>query len=86
CNSKIPGAELAAATGGDTTVTGPTGVPVNPASLRGPGSLPDPTRPAGVADDSLPFDHIVIVMMENHSFDNYLGMLPIRGQPLADGF
>jgi phospholipase C len=28
----------------------------------------------------------VVVMMENHSFDNYLGMLPRRGQPLADGF
>jgi len=26
------------------------------------------------------------VMQENHSFDNYLGMLPVRGQPLADGF
>jgi phospholipase C len=25
-------------------------------------------------------------MMENHSFDNYFGMLPVRGQPLADGF
>jgi phospholipase C len=25
-------------------------------------------------------------MMENHSFDNYFGMLPLRGQPLADGF
>lgn len=24
--------------------------------------------------------------MENHSFDNYFGMLPMRGQPLADGF
>ena len=24
--------------------------------------------------------------MENHSFDNYFGMLPVRGQPLADGF
>jgi phospholipase C len=34
----------------------------------------------------LPFDHIVIVMQENHSFDNYFGMLPLRGQPLADGF
>ncbi|WP_029922007.1 alkaline phosphatase family protein [Nevskia soli] len=51
-----------------------------------PGDLPDPTRPAGTADDALPFDHVVIVMMENHSFDNYLGMLPLRGQPLADGF
>lgn len=51
-----------------------------------PGDLPDPTRPAGTADASMPFDHVVIVMMENHSFDNYLGMLPLRGQPLADGF
>jgi phospholipase C len=25
-------------------------------------------------------------MMENHSFDNYFGMLPRRGQPRADGF
>jgi len=24
--------------------------------------------------------------MENQSFDNYLGMLPLHGQPLADGF
>ena len=52
---------------------------------RTPGSLPDPTRGAGTADESLPFDRIVVVMMENHSFDNYLGMLPLRGQPKADG-
>ncbi len=25
-------------------------------------------------------------MMENHSFDNYFGMLPLLGQPRADGF
>jgi phospholipase C len=54
--------------------------------LRKPDSLPDPTRPAGVPTAALPFDHIVIVMMENHSFDDHLGMLPVRGQPLADGF
>ncbi len=53
---------------------------------RGPDSLPDPSRPAGTADPNLPFDHVVVVMMENHSFDNYFGMLPLRGQPLADGF
>ncbi len=53
---------------------------------RGPNSLPDPSRAAGVADETLPFDHVVIVMMENHAFDNYLGMLPLRGQPKADGF
>jgi phospholipase C len=54
--------------------------------VRKPGSLPDPTRPAGTLNQALPFDHIVVVMMENHSFDNYLGMLSRRGQPLADGF
>ena len=52
---------------------------------RAPGSLPDPSRAAGSADATLPFDRIVVVMMENHSFDNYLGMLPLRGQPKADG-
>ncbi len=54
-------------------------------ALRAPDSLPDPSRPAGSADDSLPFDHVVVIMMENHSFDNLLGALPIGGQPLADG-
>jgi phospholipase C len=50
------------------------------AALRQPGSLPDPRRPAGA--DLIPeIEHIVVVMMENHSFDNMLGMLG-RG----DGF
>ena len=53
---------------------------------RGPNSLPDSTRPAGQANTSLPFENVVVLMMENHSFDNYFGMLPLRGQPLADGF
>jgi phospholipase C len=53
---------------------------------RGPNSLPDSSVPAGTANAALPFEHIVVVMMENHSFDNYFGMLPLRGQPLADGF
>src|SRR3954454_24739735 len=51
-----------------------------------PGSLPDPTRPAGTVDPKIPFDHIVVVMQENHSFDAYFGMLAKRGQPLADGY
>src|SRR5213075_2649858 len=54
--------------------------------LRGPDSLPDPSRAAGVPTSALPFDHIVVLMMENHSFDCYFGMLPRRGQPAADGF
>jgi phospholipase C len=56
------------------------------AGLRTPDSLPDPMRPAGTPTDALPFDHIVCLMQENHSFDNYFGMLPRRGQPKADGF
>jgi phospholipase C len=50
------------------------------ASLRPPDSLPDPSLPAGT-DTLAQIEHIVVVMMENHSFDNYLGMLG-RG----DGF
>jgi len=58
----------------------------SPPSSRGPNSLPDPSKAAGTVNTALPFDHIVVVMMENHSFDNYFGMLPLRGQPKADGF
>jgi phospholipase C len=48
--------------------------------LRPPGSRPYPGLPAGA--DTLPgIQHIVVLMMENHSFDNLLGMLG-RG----DGF
>jgi phospholipase C len=54
-------------------------------TIRTPDSLPDPRRPAGTATDALPFDHIVIVMMENHSFDNLLGALARSGQPKARG-
>ena len=48
--------------------------------VRRPGSLPHPHLPPGT--DTIPeIDHIVVLMMENHSFDNYFGMLG-RG----DGF
>src|SRR6266542_4331591 len=51
-----------------------------PKPVRPPGSLPHPKLPVGT--ETLPkIDHIVVVMMENHSYDNYLGMLG-RG----DGF
>ena len=50
--------------------------------LRQPGSLPYPQLPAGT--DTIPrIQHIVVLMMENHSYDNKLGMLRRRG---ADGF
>jgi phospholipase C len=58
----------------------------NAPSLRWPTALPYPSLPVGERTGVFPFDHIVIAMMENHSFDNYLGMLPQRGQPKADGF
>ena len=46
-----------------------------------PGERPVPSLPAGT--DMLPqIKHIVMLMMENHSYDNYLGMLAGRG----DGF
>ena len=52
-----------------------------------PGSRPEPSLPAGT--DLLPqIEHIVVLMMENHSYDNYFGMLRGRGEgfPLgADG-
>ena len=68
----------------------PRGASPLPASLadviRRPDSLPDPHRPAGTPDPRIPIEHVVVVMMENHSFDNYLGMLPRRGLRAADGF
>lgn len=42
---------------------------------RRAGSLPFPDRPAGMVNEAMPFDHIVVVMMENHSFDNVFGDL-----------
>jgi len=43
--------------------------------LRQPDSLPFPYLPAG--HPSLPeIEHVVVLMMENHSFDNLLGMVP----------
>ena len=48
--------------------------------LLAPGSRPFPQLPAGT--DQIPqIEHIVVLMMENHSFDDHLGMLG-RG----DGF
>ena len=50
--------------------------------LRQPGSLPYPRLPTGT--DTIPqIEHIVVLMMENHSYDNRLGMLR---RPGADGF
>jgi phospholipase C len=56
-------------------------------TMRMPGSLPNPALPVGA--DSLPeIEHVVVLMLENHSYDNLLGMLG-RGRgkrPRGDGF
>ena len=57
------------------------------AALRTPGSLPFPSLPAGT-DTMAGVEQIVILMMENHSYDNFFGMLG-RGsgeKPRGDGF
>ena len=46
--------------------------------LRQPGSLPYPGLPAGT--DTIPqIEHVVVLMMENHSYDNRLAAVPDRG-------
>ncbi len=66
-------------------------------SLRWPDSLPYPELPAGT--DTMPgIEHVIVVMLENHSFDNIFGMLrrgdgftlgpnhlPTATNPYADG-
>lgn len=49
--------------------------------LAGPGALPDPSKPEGA--DLLPqIEHIVVLMMENQSYDKYFGVLG-RGDGLT---
>jgi len=49
-----------------------------------PGERPRPDLAEGT--DLLPqIKHIVVLMMENHSYDNYLGTLKDRGDGLPDG-
>jgi phospholipase C len=57
---------------------------VAPAPSRQAGSRPFPKLPPGTVDGTMPFKHIVVVMMENHSFDNLLGALRLTN-PLVDG-
>ena len=56
------------------------------ANVRRPDSRPFPHLPAGHV--SMPeIRHVVVVMMENHSFDNLLGMVPyqVPGRAGVDG-
>jgi phospholipase C len=58
-----------------------------PAGLRQPESLPFPGKPAGTPSMA-EIKHIVVLMMENHSFDNLLGMVPhqVPGRGSVDGW
>jgi phospholipase C len=57
---------------------------VVPPPRRRAGSLPFPGTKPGTPNDAMPFDHLIVVMMENHSFDNLLGALS-RDNPDVDG-
>jgi phospholipase C len=73
------GAGLAAC-GGTSGTASTTTTRVGPTTGRRAGERPFPLRAAGT--DMLPqIRHVVVLMMENHAFDNYFGMLG-RG----DGF
>jgi phospholipase C len=77
------GVALAACGGGSTSpsTTSTTTGTTSAKSARGVGIPPNPKMPVG--SDQLPeVDHIVVVMMENHSFDNILGSLG-RGDVLS---
>jgi phospholipase C len=45
--------------------------------------LPFPHLPAGTSS-MRKIKHVVVLMMENHSFDNLLGMVPFRVPGRAD--
>ena len=55
--------------------------------MRMPDSLPNPSLAAGT--DTIPaIEHVVVLMLENHSYDNLFGMLGRQpgGRPRGDGF
>jgi phospholipase C len=81
-----------------TSAPGSVSTPTSVAKpVRRPGSRPNPTLPEGT--DTIPkIEHIVIMMMENHSFDGRFGMLgrgdgfkldakglPLDANPMPDG-
>jgi phospholipase C len=69
--------------GAGLTVAGPAlrGLAGPSPDLLGPGDRPYPDRPAGT--ETIPqIQHVVVLMMENHSFDNHLGALR---RPGVDG-
>src|SRR5215472_7666539 len=71
CSSSSKGA-APPTSAGNGSISAPTSAVPKP--LRKPCSRPNPTLPEGT--DTIPkLEHIVVVMMENHSFDGRFGML-----------
>jgi phospholipase C len=57
-----------------TTARSTTTSAATTTKLRRVGQRPDPSKPEGT--DLLPqIEHIIVLMMENHSYDNYFGVL-----------
>jgi phospholipase C len=58
----------------------------NIAQAPGPGTLPFPNLPEGTPTMAK-IEHIIVLMMENHTFDNFLGMLPnqVKTRSKVDG-
>jgi phospholipase C len=57
-------------------------------AVRAPGSRPFPHLPVGHPTPGLEqIEHVVVLMMENHSFDNLMGMVPhqVKGRSHVDG-
>jgi phospholipase C len=78
----IAAAGVGAGVGGWTPASAASRGEPGTAALRKPGSLPYPDQPAGT--NMVPqITNIVVLMMENHSYDNKLGMLRRHG---AEGF
>ena len=86
--------DAAGAAAGLAAASASTGVPAwartfaRAAALRGPGSLPFPHLPAGRPTTALrQIEHVAVLVMENHSFDNLLGMVPhqVQGRAAVDG-
>ncbi len=71
------GAALAGASGIGRLLGQPP-QPAPPCCAR-PTACPTPAARPARATEALPFDHVVVVMMENHSFDNLLGALAALG-------
>jgi phospholipase C len=78
----LVGASLALEACGQSSSAPTTSVttPLKRSGVLGPGSLPYPSLAAGTAQFP-EIEHFVVLMMENHSFDNILGLIG-RG----DGF